>query len=560
VSLASATVPLEVDSSRLFLSRFLLEEHKATPSIAKKLSELQSGAVAAMVASSTLTVDETAELATVAVGVPWASDADVNRVLAAFTVQSALPPGKRRRSQQDYTMVHHFLTARMWEAMLDPQTPSDVKLTALLGHLIKLGLRCPTEPTLKWLTSFWLVCSVDPAELGRLSVTDKTIRFKNTKVHFNCMRQRATDPPEWVGVLPPKPVDMLRSYPLVYTAAFPGDASPAPPGVSVELIAGFDMSYSCRGGLITLPLGFGGSSGTVSVASSSSSTSTDLQNMLMGFMQSMQANQQQMVQMMISPQSSLAPRTMTSMAALADRPFRQQGALMGFQPEVQQSRSTPIFEEVQDSPPMKGAAPLAYVEAAASETPLQERSIVAKEGGVANGYAPSVATGISDLFAMMQDRKEETKVKNQEAKAAKALEAKAAKSALAVKDLESDRAIAAIPPVAPKLAKSKGKGKAVADPPVAPKLAKAKGKGKMVKKEAVSEAAAVANEPNPKDLSEADKLKLAKARLSAKNGKIRKLAASDGWGCAKCRWRFVGCAQCKGKTFNGFVWNPAMKV
>jgi hypothetical protein len=584
----------------------LLEEHAATPSVAKKLSELQSGAVAAMVASATLTADETSELAIIAVGVQWASEADVNRVLAAFTVQPSLPPGKRRRSQQDYTKAHHFLTARMWEAMLDPQTPSDVKLTALLGHFVKLGLRCPSEPTIKWLTSLWLVSSTDPVELGRMGVTDKTIRLKNTKVHFNSMRQRATDPPEWVGVLPSNPVDMLRNYPLVFAAAFAGGASPAPPGVSMEMISAFDMTYSCRGGLATLPMSFGGSPGqpTPSLASSSSSTSVDLSNMIMGFMQSMQANQHQMVQLMINP--NMSPRSATSLASLEDRSYRQQGGLMGFQPEISRSRSTPLFEEIVDSSsPAKCATPLADRAAVSRETDLPETSTLANADEIALGFrAPSVAAGIDELFAMMQNRKEESKVKAQEAKTAKAQEAKAAKAAA---DLESgvstaaassvalklekangkgkpvkkeavaaagDVAIAAAPPVAPKPAKAKGKGKPVkkdavaaagdgaiaAAPPVAPKPAKAKGKGKMVKVEAVIEAAEVAGDPSSKELSEVDKLRLAKAKLNAKNGKIRKLKASDGWGCAKCRWRFSGCAQCKGKTFTGFVWNPLMTV
>jgi hypothetical protein len=52
---------------------------------------------------------------------------------------------------------------------------------------------------------------------------------------------------------------------------------------------------------------------------------------------------------------------------------------------------------------------------------------------------------------------------------------------------------------------------------------------------------------------------LSKAKAMQKSGKDRKLKVSDGWGCSKCRWRFDGCSQCKGKKFTGFVWNPHMK-
>jgi hypothetical protein len=574
VSLASATEslaptwPLEIygmDRGRLFLSRMLLEEHKATPLIAKKLSELQAGAVAAMVASATLSAAEQVELATMAVAVPWASEADVSRVLAAFTVESPLPPGKRRRSQQDYTMVHHFLTTGMWDAMMDPSTPADIKLTALLGHLVKLGMRCPTEPTVKWITSLWLVCSTDPVELGRMSVIDKAVKLKNVKVHFDGIRRRAADPPEWVGVLPSKPVEFLRDYQLLYKGAFPGEASPAPPGVNVEIVAGLDMSYSCRGGMRTSQLSLISSSAPSSGASSS--MATDVQNILLSFVKSMQANQQQMMQIMVQPQANT--RTLNSLAAIEDRGYRQQllggpgDGLMGFGPPAH-SRSRPLFEELPDSPPAKAAAPAATLVAApnADETsnlvPTQAEGDQVAPGGSSHEV---VAKGIDQLFGMLQNRKQEAKLQAQEAKAAKAQEAKTAKAPelLAVKD----KAAGVAPPLAPNPAKGKGRGKAA---PPAPNPAKGKGRGKAAKvmvpapklaKEAEMKPPAVAD---PNSLSDVNKAKLAKARLNAQNGKDRKLTPEDGWGCAKCRWRIPGCSQCKSKTFAGFVWNPSMKL
>ena len=146
--------------------------------------------------------------------------------------------------------------------------------------------------------SLWLVCCTDPGELARLSVIDKTLKFKQVKLHFNQYRMRASDPPVWVERLPAKPVELLRDFPLVYRTAFPTDASPVPPGISIELIAGFDMSYSCRGGLRT-PVTFGSGAGPSSAAASTSSGSgMDLERLLMGFVQGMQQSQQQMMQSM----------------------------------------------------------------------------------------------------------------------------------------------------------------------------------------------------------------------------------------------------------------------
>ena len=326
VSLASASWPLEIDvhfRNRLALTRLLLVENASLPMLAK-MSELQAAAVASMIASATLSAADQAELSAIAIGVPWTSDADIAKVLNAFAVAAPLAPGKRRRSQQDYTSVHHYLTANMWDGMLDGTVPSDTKLTAFMGHCIHLGMRCPTEPTLKWLCSLWLVCCTDPGDLARMSVIDKTLKFKQVKLHFNQYRMRACDPPVWVERLPAKPVELLRDFPLVYRTAFPTDASPVPPMVSVELIGGFDMSYSCRGGLKT-PVSFGsGASSSSAVVSSSSGSGMDIERLLMGFMQGMQQSQQQMMQNMQQSQQQMMvhPRPATTLAALEDRSYR----------------------------------------------------------------------------------------------------------------------------------------------------------------------------------------------------------------------------------------------
>ncbi len=428
---------------------------------------------------------------------------------------------------------------------MDPSTPADIKLTALLGHLVKLGMRCPTEPTVKWITSLWLVCSTDPVELGRLSVIDKAVKLKNVKMHFDSIRRRAADPPEWVGVLPSKPVEFLRDYQLLYKAAFPGELSPAPPGVNVEIIAGLDMSYSCRGGMKTSQLSLVSTSASSSGAGSS--TATDVQNILMSFVKSMQANQQQMMQIMVQPQANT--KMLHSLAAIEDRSYRQQllggpgDGLMGFGPPAH-SRSRPLFEEVADSPPAKAAALAATLVAAQVAEEIPGLVSTQAEGGQVAPGVPShetIATGIDELFGMLQNRKQEAKLQAQEAKTAKAQEAKA--GTLAVKD----KAGGVAPPPAPNPAKGKGRGKAAKVMAPAPKLAK----------EAALKPPAVAD---PNGLSDVDKTKLAKARANAQNGKRRALTPEDGWGCAKCRWRIPGCGQCKGKTFTGFVWNPSMKL
>jgi hypothetical protein len=576
----------------------LLVEHASLPMLAK-MSELQAAAAAAMITSATLSAAEQAELSTIAIGVPWASDADVAKVLNAFAVAAPLAPGKLRRSQQNYMSAHHYLTARMWDAMLDGTVPSDTKLTAFLGHCIHLGMRCPTEPTLKWLCSLWLVCCTDPGELARLSVLDKTLKFKQVKQHFNQYRLRAPDPPVWVERLPAKPVELLRDFPLVYRTAFPGEASPAPPAVSVELIGGFDMSYSCRGGLKTAVTFGSGASSSSAVAISSSGSGMDIERLLMGFMQGMQQSQQQMMQNMQQPQHQLMlqPKPAMTMAALEDRSYRQAG-LMGFEPPLRRQRTSPLFEELTESPPATPAkAPaLTFAEAASPRgTVVVYDAETAPDHAAAVGSAPNTMAvvaaapeppmggDIGELFGLLQERKDDAKAKAAEAKKAKAVEAKAAKEAAKAVEAATAAATAAaaaaaaaavveVGKVAAAVAVAKGKSakaaKATAAKAAASATAAAGEKGKVAVAVAAAKngkAAKAAAKPVPeadaacKDLSAADKAALAKAKASQKSGKDRKLKVSDGWGCSKCRWRPDGCTQCKNKTFTGFVWNPTMK-
>jgi hypothetical protein len=360
---------------------------------------------------------------------------------------------------------------------------------------------------------------------------------------------------------------------LVYKTAFPGEASPTSPLVNVEVIAGFDMSYSCRGGMKgQIPFGGSPRRGSSSGAGiSSGSYGLNLESLLMGFVQSMQSNQQQMIQIMAQPQTSIPPRSVTTLASLEDRSLRQAGH-MGFEPPFVRSRTGPLFEELPDSPPSKAAAPAPAGAAAATAI-----CIAAVQGAVAPAVshapeapeAPVDSDEIADLFGMLQERKEDAKVKAQETKAAKA---KAKALAMVGAGLNAVVAVEAPQPAKHGKTRKKGrhtkKGKQLKvkddkTPEVCVALAKAEAVAKsgivckaktgakalvLAKAGAVCEAKAL--------LSAGDKAKLVKAKTDKK----RKLDASDGWGCSKCRWAVNGCSQCKSETFVGFRWNSSMQV
>ncbi len=170
----------------------------------------------------------------------------------------------------------------------------------------------------------------------------------------------------------------------------------------------------------------------------------------MGFMQGMQQSQQQMLQGMQQSQQQLMlqPRPVTTLAALEDRSHRQAG-LMGFEPPLTRQRTTPLFEELPDSPaaksPALAAAPdgtMAVFGAAAG--PADATAAPAPAHAAAVEPAPdtlavtqavvavpaTVRAGgdIIDLLGLIEERKTEAKARAAEAKAAKVAEAKAAKA------------------------------------------------------------------------------------------------------------------------------------
>jgi hypothetical protein len=295
----------------------------------------------------------------------------------------------------------------------------------------------------------------------------------------------------------------------------------------------------------------------------------NLESLLMGFVQSMQSNQQQLIQIMAQPQISMPPRSVTTLASLEDRSLRQAGH-MGFEPPFCRSRTGPLFEELPDSPPSKAAAPPPAGAAAATAI-----CIAAVQGAVAPAVsdapealeAPVDSDEMADLFGMLQERKEEAKVKAQETKAAKA---KAKAPALVGAGLVAVVAVEAPKPAKHgKAGKKRKYGKKEKQLKVKDKktpevceatavaLAEAVAKsGVACKAKAGAKAVALAKA----GALAGDKAKLAQAKANAKTDKKRKLDASDGWGCSKCRWSVNGCSQCKSETFVGFRWNSSMQV
>ncbi len=227
-------------------SRLYLDNIKGEPTL-PQMSALQSASVAHDVSSADLTPDQSLSVARALADVPWATDEDSERVLSQLVVSEPATK-KGRRSQQNWLALHSYFSAEQWRTLVDDKVPSEVKLSAMVAHLFRMGLRSPTEPTIKWLCSLWTVASTNPEDLPRLSAMTKALRLKQTKSQLDSFRRKATDPVQWVTTLPTDPVEFCRDFGSLHTLAF-GKSIPSSPPISIDVVTGFDMSYGCRGGL-----------------------------------------------------------------------------------------------------------------------------------------------------------------------------------------------------------------------------------------------------------------------------------------------------------------------
>ena len=75
----------------------------------------------------------------------WHDSADLDLVLCSIFQSTSQAPaakgsGQNRASMQDYTALHHFLPASLWDVLVDAQTSMEPKLTLLQRHAGNLGI------------------------------------------------------------------------------------------------------------------------------------------------------------------------------------------------------------------------------------------------------------------------------------------------------------------------------------------------------------------------------------------------------------------------------------
>lgn len=473
-----------------------------------------------------LTAVERAELSTLVANMKWATPEDRTAVLTALqpAEQSGkLPAGVRRRSQQDWTAIWCYGDSNFWSIMQsDANTYS--KLAALVELCIRTGLRCPSEHTIKFIASMWVVATHKEEELVVMGDVAKISLMKHAKGVFDNYRKRAREPVEYITELPASPSTLLAEHEALYRAAFPSAAvGPVQPqGFAFAKVTAFDQSYGCRAGARATPYGMPTQIAKASVPSVNLSPTRALERMaghMLHQMEAMSVQQNRFMEMMLGGGGGGGP-LVRSLSLLEDR--RPQALPITDVGQAVAKPMQPIQPPQQLALPNFGGAPAA--QPPSGSQPPQELAIA---------KAPSAVEAMLDVFsARRSDKAAQKQTRGSDGPLPAAPPAKMAK--LKHKPLEGASAIESSKAGPPAMAKAKSTTKYAIVGTSKPKpavVAKAKAKAVPTVDPKLAPVQAVDPKPAPKAVC----------------GLIL--------GCSKCRNSVKGCSQCRNPAYSGHRWN-----
>lgn len=174
--------------ARLGAARIVLEQVAGTATHAA-VSQVQAAAVCEVLMSQPTSAELRAGLCSTVVEMKWHGD-DAARVLGALSEKGPLPATKRRRTAQHYApAVLSYGRQEDQELLASSSGSSDMKLERILQLCVGIGLRCPSEGTLKLLASWWMVAT-HGNEVENLEMKHKLALFQHVKKAFDQMRRR----------------------------------------------------------------------------------------------------------------------------------------------------------------------------------------------------------------------------------------------------------------------------------------------------------------------------------------------------------------------------------
>jgi hypothetical protein len=513
--------PTRAIKARVGAARLLLQQHVAGSALHVTVSRLQAAAIIELIGQSTLSSQVRADLSGTVLAMNL-HQPDMHAVLGALTDGVAVSSlAKRRRMQQNWMAVHNYGTAEFWTRLQDPAMPGSCKLDLILQLAIGLGCRLPTEPSMKWMTSWWLSAAEEPSEVAKMDGAAKKTMLAHIKATFDGLRKAAGDPVLFLEKLPENPVSFLKDYPSLYHVCFAA-GPPVVPTMSIQNIAAIDMTYGCRGGAAKLQPQAASQLALPNVQLQLGDSPMErMASMMFQRMEAMATNQQRLMEM------AMTGAVTGAVHRANPRPL---AALAG---------SAPLM--LRKLPTMAVDGPCLALGDAASDTsgtppPKAARLIfeVGSVGGEDNEEDGAEADDLEKMLDMMAERK---------AAAAAAAAANKGKNKTPG-DATGEGTVEGIGQAGAAKDKGKGKTKSLGDGTgegtgegigdAAKGKGKGIGKGKGKTKSNGKSTLEIKAKP--------------KAKLKAKNSKA---AAPDVLGCSKCRWGTGGCTQCKNPEFTG---------
>ncbi len=584
--------------ARVGAARVALEQQVGRPTHAI-VSKLQAKALIELFGVAQITAEDRLDLASDVMHFQWADQADLDKVMQELGNAShgPEPPLKKaRRLNQTFAAVSNYFTDAVWES-LTSDAPQGAKLSTILNVVTRLGLRLPTEPTLKWLTSLWLVTSETESALGVMPELTKRTMYIHLKGAFNSLRAKLQDPVEWIDVLPENPFELQAKHPMLWAAAMGGGA-PGIAQIDIKKVAELDATYGCRGGRpsIVAPRLSTWQPPPTAIATSAiggGGGPDQLSQMAMFFMQSMQSlqgNQQKMMELILqgNVRPSAAPRAMSALADMLENreptitlsPTRRRALLP---PRLLGHASSAHAEEI-ETPSPRSKAPGAIVPVQSASSDGVPKPVVDSPASA----GPSGQSIVESFLGMLDARKADKKADKKAAEKAAAegtvaatvaatakvsAKAKAVAKAVAVtavaenaptaaKAMAKTVAVTAVAAKAPTTAKAVAKkvaAKVAAELAIAPAKAASEATAKIMTKAvvvlALAPAKAMAKDVEKANAPAAKGKALSPATLAAV---AKAKAAGLVLGCGKCRWSTIGCGQCRSAEFTGARWNVAV--
>ena len=136
-------------------------------------------------------------------------------ILNLLTAKMAHAAHDGRRDNQRWQSCHNFGTRDLWTAMTE-DTSAACEL--FMGHLAKLGLINPSEPTSAWISA--IVAAVQNGVAGAETLAQDKLQAIYDSVKATAKRMYRSEPLVYVVELPITAAELLKVFPAVALQVF----------------------------------------------------------------------------------------------------------------------------------------------------------------------------------------------------------------------------------------------------------------------------------------------------------------------------------------------------